>query len=400
MKCISLAMLCGLSGTQLAYSQCEVQELVATLPDSMMGRGAALQGDVAAIGGATSVHVFERAGLVWSEVIELASPLPNPQSFGRRLAIDGDWIAVGSPGAGPNGGPFDQGRVFLFERQAGSWVASQHFGASASYENLRFGESLDMDGDRLIVGVGADAGVERAYVFENSGGTWMEMAVLEGPADDAQFLASDVQVSGDKALLSTRGDGVLRGAGWLFEFSQGEWSSASKLSVPGTTLDSDFVHASALDGDEAILTSLQQGAWLFDLSGGQNSNYCMGGLNSQGTAAAITFEGSVSILQNEFELVATGLIQHKPGLFFFGTAATQQALGNGYLCATGSVQRLSPAQLADGSASARRWLDFTGAAGGSIQPGGTAYFQYWYRDPAAGGAAFNLSDGLALVFCP
>jgi hypothetical protein len=37
---------------------------------------------------------------------------------------------------------------------------------------------------------------------------------------------------------------------------------------------------------------------------------------------------------------------------------------------------------------------------GLVAPGSTWYFQAWFRDPAAGGAAFNLSDGLAVTFCP
>ena len=35
-----------------------------------------------------------------------------------------------------------------------------------------------------------------------------------------------------------------------------------------------------------------------------------------------------------------------------------------------------------------------------ITPGSTWYFQFWYRDSAAGGAAFNLSNGLSATFCP
>ena len=27
-------------------------------------------------------------------------------------------------------------------------------------------------------------------------------------------------------------------------------------------------------------------------------------------------------------------------------------------------------------------------------------FQFWYRDPAFGGAGFNLSDGLRVTWCP
>jgi len=32
--------------------------------------------------------------------------------------------------------------------------------------------------------------------------------------------------------------------------------------------------------------------------------------------------------------------------------------------------------------------------------GDTKFFQFWYRNPAGGGAGFNLSDSLAVPFCP
>jgi hypothetical protein len=37
---------------------------------------------------------------------------------------------------------------------------------------------------------------------------------------------------------------------------------------------------------------------------------------------------------------------------------------------------------------------------GALTAGSTWYFQYWYRDPLAGGANFNLSDALGGTFCP
>jgi hypothetical protein len=39
-------------------------------------------------------------------------------------------------------------------------------------------------------------------------------------------------------------------------------------------------------------------------------------------------------------------------------------------------------------------------ASGQITDFSTWIFQFWYRDPAAGGAYFNLSDGLEITFCP
>jgi hypothetical protein len=50
-------------------------------------------------------------------------------------------------------------------------------------------------------------------------------------------------------------------------------------------------------------------------------------------------------------------------------------------------------------AEALAWHDFTGAAS-TITPFTVWNFQAWFRDPAAGGSSFNLSDGLEILFLP
>jgi hypothetical protein len=37
---------------------------------------------------------------------------------------------------------------------------------------------------------------------------------------------------------------------------------------------------------------------------------------------------------------------------------------------------------------------------GAVAVGDTWFFQYWYRDVAAGASGFNLSNGLAVTFGP
>ena len=45
-------------------------------------------------------------------------------------------------------------------------------------------------------------------------------------------------------------------------------------------------------------------------------------------------------------------------------------------------------------------LDFSAApSAGRLMPGTQWHFQAWYRDPAAGGAGYNLTDGLSVTFC-
>ena len=67
---------------------------------------------------------------------------------------------------------------------------------------------------------------------------------------------------------------------------------------------------------------------------------------------------------------------------------------------TGQVARLPVTSASMGNLA---WdLDYTNPPTmfGTIVAGSTWNFQAWYRDPAAGGAFYNLSDGLEVSFVP
>ena len=53
---------------------------------------------------------------------------------------------------------------------------------------------------------------------------------------------------------------------------------------------------------------------------------------------------------------------------------------------------------------ASHYVDFNtwpmSSGAGQIDPGSTWYFQFWFRDTAAGGWNVNLSNGLEVSFCP
>ncbi|MDE0893005.1 MAG: hypothetical protein OSB14_12545, partial [Planctomycetota bacterium] len=63
------------------------------------------------------------------------------------------------------------------------------------------------------------------------------------------------------------------------------------------------------------------------------------------------------------------------------------------------LARLNP-PVSTGSGSAQRALDMTASPLSNVQAGDTHHFQLWYRDPAAGGANYNLTDALEITFCP
>jgi len=133
------------------------------------------------------------------------------------------------------------------------------------------------------------------------------------------------------------------------------------------------------------------------------ANYCVAAPNSAGSGALMSSDGEPDLGANDFILIASGVPAGQPGLFFYGPGQTQVPMGDGFRCVAGTAFRLNPPVSADASGIAQRWLDFSqppaNGGPGLILEGSTWNFQFWYRDPQAGGFGFNLSDGLEVIFC-
>jgi len=125
--------------------------------------------------------------------------------------------------------------------------------------------------------------------------------------------------------------------------------------------------------------------------------YCLVNANSTGQPARMTVQGSASVGTNDLVLSAYPL-PDQFGLFYYGPDPVELPFGNGFRCVGGVVYRLQPAVQASGNL-LQRVLDLTQMPpGGEILPGSTWNFQGWFRDPAAGGANFNLSDAASITF--
>lgn len=137
---------------------------------------------------------------------------------------------------------------------------------------------------------------------------------------------------------------------------------------------------------------------------GDATRYCIGAPNSAGPGARLELFGPISVGNNNLTLEVEGAIPSQFGLFFYGPNQTQNPFGDGYRCVGGSIFRLNPPVQTDSNGFAARAVDFTdppmSSGPGRITPGSSWSFQNWYRDPAAQGAGFNLSDALRITFVP
>jgi hypothetical protein len=129
------------------------------------------------------------------------------------------------------------------------------------------------------------------------------------------------------------------------------------------------------------------------------TTYCVGAVNSTGAGAQIQGVGSDVVADNDFTLIADHLPANKAGLFFFGPTQIQVAFGNGFRCVGGVTRRIPPTLFSSAAGAVSHTVDLTQApAAGAIVPGVTLHFQYWYRDPDAGGGFFNLSNALSVAW--
>jgi hypothetical protein len=348
-------------------------------------------------------------------------------------AFDGDYFGFSAAGVGDVNGDghkdFVVGSLFV--------GATLYSGANGSVLRTftapmddRLGYSVagagDVDGDGvpdILVGAPQDGnifGPGNGYAVVYSGATGLVIRTLSGGASGDRFGsavggARDMNNDGHAEILvgadqfTTSGPGYARlfnGADGsvvhtFLGLSQNERFGASVDGLGDLNGNGDLEIAIAAPdaGSPASLAGRVE-VWSSNV-GGCPSPYTFCGVNnnSTGQPALMAFGGSTSIAANNLTLVASGCPSNTVGLFYYGPAEIQQIFGNGFRCVGGSVFRL-PIGSTSGAGIATRRLNYASLPpGGQVSVGSTWKFQFWYRNAAAGGANFNLSNGLSVTFC-
>jgi len=243
------------------------------------GTSVVIDGDVIAVGapGDSSqgcidgaVYLFEKPAEGWADAtesarLEVTPPPPGRpptecrDQLGRALALDGDVLVAGAPGArGTLGGGY------VFERPAGGWVdafedATLTYSMDEQFTGL--GGAVALEGGTLAIaafGIGDDlqGGV---LIFERPVGRWVdatETAVLT-PSDaipDLEHFGDSLAIDGDVVAVGQRGPLLegFQGAVYLFERPEGGWVTATETAklqdAQGIAAD-HFSHSLAFEGE-------------------------------------------------------------------------------------------------------------------------------------------------------
>lgn len=271
------------------------------------------QGDGAP--GAGAVYIFQRAGSTWSQQAYIKSSDTHQNFlFGEGLALDGDTLAVGSPGesssaTGVNQDPADlsalgAGAVYVFTRANGTWSQQAYIKASNTYPNSNFGSAVSLYHDTLAVGAfgepSAATGINgnqmdrnamnagAVYVFQRTSGTWAQQAYLKASNTKAtDEFGWAVSVFGDTLLVGSRqesnsatgvdgnpagGGASTSGAAYVFARVGTTWSQRAYLKASNTGQNDLFGAAVATSGDTLVVCAQQESSSATGFDGDQNND--------------------------------------------------------------------------------------------------------------------------------
>ena len=327
--------------------------------DNRFGYSVAVDVDTAVIGVPGddtlqgSAYVFTKVSGVWSQPVMLtASGGLADDEFGISVAVDGDTVVVGGDQDG-NGAAY----VYIKPASIGGWADSTgtetaKLTASGGAADDKFGISVAVDGDTVVVG-GDQDGNGAAYVYiKPSGSAWgnaTETAKLtaSGGAANDKFGIS-VAVGGDTVVVG--GDQNGNGAAYVFTKPSGSvWANATetaKLTAFDGKANDEFGISVAVDGETVVV-----GAHKHDIGSKSNAGaayvYIKPGsvwANATETAKLTAFDGKAN---DEFgisvavdgETVVVGAHKHDIGSNSnAGAAYVYTKPGSGWANATESAK--------------------------------------------------------------
>ncbi len=221
------------------------------------GRAVSVSGDLIVVGAQGqytssqgSAYVFRYNGTDWiEEAILEASDGNEDDNFGASVSISGNVIAVGSSG---------NDAVYVFRHNGLQWVEEDKLTASDGYWADSFAYCVAVSGDVVVTGAPADDSSRgSAYVYRYNGTNWFEQTKLiasDGDLDDR--LGKSIDIDGDKVVVGAHHDeanGYKAGSAYVFAYNGSTWSQEAKLiASDGVTYDT-FGESVAISGGYVVV---------------------------------------------------------------------------------------------------------------------------------------------------
>ena len=275
------------------------------------GAAVAIDGEVAIVGAPFApyqehfpgaAYIFRYVGSARAQEARLVPDVVDiyVREFGRSVAVSGDVAVVGAPEydieIGPEQWLFSVGAAYVFRYDGNAWNQEAMLMASDFGEEDRFGISVAIDGDVIVVGAGVGAdpfGSGSAYVYRFNGESWVQEIKLHVPAGGAELdMSTAVDVHDDMlvagAYVIDLGSGSIRCAA-VYEYNGWSWNRTSTI-VPADS-EGNFGSALAIDSGFVLAGSYND----HGATAGSGAAYIFN-LAAANCPADVTFDATVDVL--------------------------------------------------------------------------------------------------------
>ena len=237
------------------------------------GHAVSIDGNTAVVGSPKSddagknsgaAYIFVREGARWEQQAKLLpNDLVGSDAFGEDVFVSGRTVVVGAPQHSHSGLRFP-GAAYVFDRVGTNWVQKAKLTASDAAKSDRFGHSVAISGDTIIVGAplrdtpaGKDAGT--AYIFVPDGDSWKQQAMLmPAKAGASNQLGFGVATTGNIAIVGApaRNEGArAAGAAYSFVRVEGVWEEKEKVVPKDGARDLKFGSSIGMSDNSVVISS-------------------------------------------------------------------------------------------------------------------------------------------------
>ena len=246
-------------------------------PIKEFGASVAISGDTAIIGAPLSnfgpnvqqglAFIFIKNSTGWIQQALLVAPDGALlDHFGSSVAISGDKAVVGATDDDVLNA-IDQGSAYVFVRTGTSWAVQTVLRASDGAGNDRFGNSVAVSGELVVVGstrddVNGNTNQGSAYVFAQVGNTWTQLdQLLAADGKTADFFGNSVAISGSTIIVGAASDDVgsnsSQGSAYIFVPGGNGFQQQAKLVAPDGAADDYFGQSVAVSSTTVIVGAEQ-----------------------------------------------------------------------------------------------------------------------------------------------
>ncbi len=210
---------------------------------------------------AGAVYIFNRnagGADAWGEVQKIMAPdKSSGDYFGTSITVNNGRMAVGAYGEDDKGR--SAGAVYTFQLSNDEWKFENKIHDQEGAPNDRFGSSVVLTENTLIVGANRDNKAGSIIIYEKQAEGWNQTLKIfssDGKAKDR--FGSSLAISGDYLAVGAQGAEAFMGAVYVFERNLGgenNWGEVKKIQPMDADTDDRFGKTIAMSGEYLLVGS-------------------------------------------------------------------------------------------------------------------------------------------------